>query len=170
MMIYPILVLEDHPLDVIEFPCLDVLYLEIFAVPGLITTFEDKDGDRTIPYAEVVSLIPRLLSRLKAVRFSVLKLGFSAPDIDQAPDTFLDHLRAIHDPMEEMILGSCFPNLKAITFDLGPRPTRDIPSWQSRITKCFPKLEKVVSVQVVPYDNMRYANHVAFNQDFYSRN
>ncbi len=141
----------------------------MFVVPGRITRFKDKDYGPTILHAEVISLIPCLLRRLNAVRLRVLNLGFSAPNIDQAPDAFLEHLSAINDPMEEMLLNSYFPNLKAITFDLGPRPTQDIPSWQSRITKCFPKLEKVVFIQVVPHDNMRYAIHVAFDQDFTHR-
>ena len=100
-------------------------------------------------------MIPRLLRRLSAVRLSILRLSFSAPDINQAPDAFLEHLFAIGDSMEDMVLGSWFPNLKVVMFDLGC-PTRDIPSWQSRITKCFRKLEKVVSVQVIPGDHIRY--------------
>lgn len=146
--------LEDHPLSVIELPHLYFLHLEIFMVPECATIFEDKDGGPTVPYAEVVSLIPRLLRRLHAVGLRLLKLSFAAPDIDQAPDAFIDYLTAIRDSMEEMIVGpySGFPNLETITFDLGSR-TRDIALWQSRITKCFPRLERVISV--LPHDNMR---------------
>ena len=148
--------LEDYPLNVIEFPQLDVLHLEIIMVPTVTTIFADKDSDPDVPYSEIVSMIPRLLRRINAVKLRILRLSFAAPDIDEAPpQSFLQHLIGICDPMEELVLGSWFPNLKAITFDLGCR-ARDIPSWQSQITKCFPKLEKIVSIQVIPHDHMRY--------------
>ena len=136
-------------------PSLDVLHLEIFAAPTVTTFFRDKDGDPDVPYSEMVFMIPRLLRRLNAVGLRVLRLSFADPDIDPAPHSFLAQLAAICDPMEELILGSCLPNLKAITFDLGCR-NRDIPSWQSKVTKCFPKLEHIVSIQVIPHDPIRY--------------
>ena len=139
-------------------------------VPTATTIFEDKDGDPDVPYSEVVSMIPRLLRRLNAVRLRILRLSFAAPDIDQAPpQSFLQHLIGICEPMEELILGSWLPNLKAITFDLGCQ-SRDIASWQFKITKCFQKLEKVVSVRVMAHDHMRYVIQLALNQDFYSQN
>nr|VWO95686.1 Uncharacterized protein [Ganoderma boninense] len=145
---------DAYPLNVIEFPHLDDLHLEIFMAPGLETRFRDGDRKPIMPYAEVISLIPRLLRRLNAVQLRILRLSFSAPDIDLAPDAFLDHLKAIHEPMHEMIRSSWFPRMKVITFDLGHRP-RDIPSWQSRITtECLPELGKVVSIQVIPHDTL----------------
>ncbi|KAM5542989.1 hypothetical protein V8D89_003373 [Ganoderma adspersum] len=147
---------EDYPLNILEFPCLDVLHLEIFMVPTIASIFGDKDSSPDVPYSEMVSMIPRLLRRLNAIKLCILRLSFSAPDIDQEPHSFLEHLTAICDPMEELVLGSWFPNLKTIMFDLGCR-TRDIPSWQSNITNCFPKLEKIVSIQVIPHDHMRLA-------------
>ena len=113
-------------------------------------------------------MIPRFLRCLSAVRLSILRLSFSAPDINRAPDVFLEHLVAIGDSMEEMVLGSSFPNLKAVTLDLECR-TRDIPWWQSRITKCFQKIAKVVSVQVIPHDNIRHVIQIALSRHFYSR-
>lgn len=138
--------------------------MEIFYRPGVITRFHDKKNGPALSYAEIVSTIPHLLRRLNAARLCILKLGFSAPDINQASDAFLEHLNAIREVMEEMILGSRFPTLKAIIFDLGL--TRDIPLWQSRISECFPKLKEVVSIQVIPHDSIRFVTHIAINRDF----
>ena len=159
---------EDYPLSVIEFPCLDVLHLEIFLVPTTSTTFKDHDDNPYVPYDEVVSLIPRILRRINAVKLSILRLSFSARDINpKAPDEFLECLTAsMGYSLEEMVLGSWFPNLKAIMLDLGGW-TGDIPSWQSTIPKCFPKLAKVISIQVIRHNDVRYVV-IAFDRGFCS--
>ncbi|KAM5540556.1 hypothetical protein V8D89_005785 [Ganoderma adspersum] len=144
---------EDYPLGIIEFPRLDILHLEIFTRPENETEVYDTYDADVVPYTEIISVIPRLLYRLAAVRLHTLDLHFAFPDVNQSPDAFLGHLATIRKPIEEIVLGSRFPNLKHIIFDLGLQE-RDVPWWKRRIAKCFPGLDKLDCLQVKPHDNM----------------
>lgn len=119
--------------------------------------FLGKNG-KGVPYSQRISDMVSFLSRLDAKRTRILNLTFSINSVDcsVSDDEFLDCLRDVRTPLENLVVDGHFPSLRAINVVVVGAGQALVPKWQDQFDSCFPSLAEMQLLHVKEYVRKEY--------------